>query len=279
MSEPRPTQQEYWNSKVADEWVRQADRTDAMFAALTQAGLHALDLRAGERVLDIGCGAGDTSLLAARQVQPGGHVVGVDISRQLLGLGRTRAQARALDVDFIEVDAGAGAIPGAPFDAAFSRFGVMFFDDPVAAFANVRANMKPGGRLAFLCWRTFAENTWTFASVGALAPLLSAPLPPPDENLPGPFAFADAGKARATLEGAGWRDVSVTPWDGLLRIGADAEDAANYLLKIGPSARAIADHGLDPGAAKALIVERLAQDQRPEGVFLAAACWIARATA
>lgn len=277
MTEPRPTQLEYWNSKVAEEWVRQADRTDAMFTALTQAGLDALQLQRGERVLDIGCGAGDTSLKAARLVGPGGRVVGVDISRQLLELGRERAGG--LNVDLIEADAGAGAAPGAPFDAAFSRFGVMFFDDPPAAFANVRASMKQGGRLVFICWRAFPENVWSFAPVGALAPLLAAPLPPPDESLPGPFAFANAGKIEAILAAAGWRGVSVTPWDGALRVGANAEDAADYLLKIGPSARAIAEHGLDPAAARRLIVNRLAEAQSADGVALAAACWIVRATA
>lgn len=277
MTEPRPTQLEYWNSKVAEEWVRQADRTDAMFTALTQAGLDALQLQRGERVLDIGCGAGDTSLKAARLVGPGGRVVGVDISRQLLELGRERAGG--LNVDLIEADAGAGAAPGAPFDAAFSRFGVMFFDDPPAAFANVRASMKQGGRLVFICWRAFPENVWSFAPVGALAPLLAAPLPPPDESLPGPFAFANAGKVETILAAAGWRGVSITPWDGALRVGANAEDAADYLLKIGPSARAIAEHGLDPAAARRLIVNRLAEAQSADGVALAAACWIVRAMA
>lgn len=277
MTEPRPTQLEYWNSKVAEEWVRQADRTDAMFNTLTQAGLDALQLQRGERVLDIGCGAGDTSLRAARAVGSGGRVVGVDISRQLLELGRERAGG--LNVDLIAADAGAGAIPGAPFDAAFSRFGVMFFDDPPAAFANVRASMKQGGRLVFICWRAFPENVWSFAPVGALAPLLAAPLPPPDESLPGPFAFANAGKIEAILAAAGWRGVSITPWDGALRVGANAEDAADYLLKIGPSARAIAEHGLDPAAARRLIVNRLAEAQTANGVALAAACWIVRAMA
>lgn len=277
MTEPRPTQLEYWNSKVAEEWVRQADRTDAMFNTLTQAGLDALQLQRGERVLDIGCGAGDTSLKAARLVGPGGRVVGVDISRQLLELGRERAGG--LNVDLIEADAGAGAAPGAPFDAAFSRFGVMFFDDPPAAFANVRASMKQGGRLVFICWRAFPENVWSFAPVGALSPLLAAPLPPPDESLPGPFAFANAGKVETILAAAGWRGVSITPWDGALRVGANAEDAADYLLKIGPSARAIAEHGLDPAAARRLIVNRLAEAQTADGVVLAAACWIVRAMA
>lgn len=280
MSEPsRPTQREYWNSKVGEEWARQADRTDKMFEALTHEAFSVLNLQAGERVLDIGCGAGETSLRAAQQVARDGRVVGVDLSQPLLDLGRSRAQASGLRIDFIEADAGAVAIPGAPFDAAFSRFGVMFFEDASAAFANIRQNLRPGGRLVFLCWRTFSENAWGAAALGALSPLLDAPLPPPDQTLPGPFAFADPGKIASTLEASGWRDIAIEPWDGQLSIGADAEDAAAYMLKIGPSARAIAEHSLDPDAAKRLIVERLTEAQGAGGVSLAAACWIVRANA
>lgn len=278
MTEPaRPTQLEYWNSKVGEEWARQADRTDKMFAALTQAGIEALDPSPGARVLDIGCGAGDTSFAIARRA--GASVVGVDISQQLLALGRRRAQESELDVAFVEADAGAGAIPGAPFDAAFSRFGVMFFEDGASAFTNIRRQMRPGGRLAFICWRAFQENIWSSAPVGALTSMLATPLPPPDQSLPGPFAFADRGKIEATLNTAGWRDIAIAAWDGQLIIGADAEDAASYLLKIGPSARAIAEHGLDADAARRLIVKRLAEAQTAEGVALPAGCWLVRATA
>jgi SAM-dependent methyltransferase len=238
-----PTQLEYWNSKVGEEWARQADRTDAIFAGLTQAGFAALALQGGEGVLDIGCGGGETALIAARRVGPEGRVVGVDISQPLLDLARRRADESGVSIDFIEADAGAGAIPGAPFDAAFSRFGVMFFDDLVLAFTRIRQQLRPGGRIVFICWRSLSENAWTAAPLAALAPLLGAPVPPPDESLPGPSALANSDKVRATLEASGWRDITVTPWDGLLRIGADAEDAAAYLLKIGPSARAIAEGG------------------------------------
>jgi SAM-dependent methyltransferase len=279
MSEPaRPSQHEYWNSPVAEEWVRQADRTDGMLAGVTEAGLAALELQLAERVLDIGCGAGVTSLTAAQYVGANGRVVGVDISKPLLELGRQRAAAHA-NVSFIEADAGAGAISGAPFDAAFSRFGVMFFEDSIAAFTNIRANMSRGGRLVFICWRRFAENLWSYEVVQALNPLLPAPLQPIDESLPGPFFFADPNKTKATLTAAGWNDIAIEPWDGPIIIGADAKDAAAYLLKIGPCARAIKENNLDPAAAEKLMVDRLAQAQTPGGVSLPAACWIVRASA
>ncbi len=275
----QPTQREYWNSKVGEEWTRQAERTDAMFAGLTDATFDALALQAGERVLDIGCGAGETTLRAARHVGVGGHTVGVDLSQQLLGLARRRAEASGLDAVFIEADAGAGPIGDAPFDAAFSRFGVMFFEEPAQAFAQIRAGVRSGGRLAFVCWRTAKENAWASAPIAALAPMFSAPMQPSDPNLPGPFAFADAGKIKSILESSGWRDIAITPWDGAFVLGRDAEDAASFVLRIGPSARAIAEHGLDAAAAERLIVAQLQQVARPEGVMLDGACWIVRAVA
>jgi SAM-dependent methyltransferase len=280
MSEPvRPTQREYWNSQVGEEWVRQADRTDRMFQGLTAAAFKALALQPGERVLDIGCGAGDTTLAAARQVGPNGGAVGADISRPLLQLGAERAKASGLSIDFVEADAGAAQLPGAPFDAAFSRFGVMFFEDPVAAFAHIRASLRSGGRLVFICWRSFDENAWTSAPLDALKPMLTAPLPPPDQSIPGPLALADPSKIKAILNASGWRELAIDPWDGPLIVGADPKDAAAYLLKIGPSARAIAEHKLDAVAAEQLIMERLAEAQTSAGVSLSAACWIVRAFA
>ncbi len=274
----RPTQKEYWNSQVGDEWVRHADAIDGMLSSVTEAALAALQLRPGERALDIGCGAGATTQQAADLVGAGGRVVGVDISRPMLELARRRAEGRN-NITFIEADAGAGAIPGAPFDAAFSRFGVMFFEEPVAAFANIRGAMKPGGRMAFACWRPFKENLWSAEPLGALTPLLKEPLKPADPNAPGPFALADADKTRRVLDEAGWREINIAPWDGPVVIGANAREAAAYLLKIGPCARAISEQDLDPAAAERLLVQFFQPREAPEGVALPAACWIVRALA
>jgi SAM-dependent methyltransferase len=274
----RPTQKEYWNSPVGDEWVRHADAIDRMLAGLTKAAFDAMQLQPGEGVLDIGCGGGATTLKAADLVGASGRAVGVDLSQQLLGLARQRADGRG-NVAFIEADAGAGAIPGAPFDAAFSRFGVMFFDDPVAAFGNIRGGMAPDGRLVFACWRPFAENLWTAQPLTALTPLLKEPLKPADPNLPGPFALSDADKIRRILEGAGWRNLSIAPWNGDVVLGADAHEAAAFLLKIGPCSRAINEQGLDPAEAKRLLLEFLRKLEGPHGIARPAACWIVRAEA
>ena len=274
----RPMQREYWNSQVADEWVRNAKIIDRMLAGLTQAALDRANLQHGERVLDIGCGGGATTLRIADSVGANGRVVGLDISRPLLELARRRAERRS-NVSFIEADAGAGGVPGAPFDAAFSRFGVMFFETPAAAFANIRSALRPGGRLVFACWRPFAENYWSAKPLTALAPLLKEPLKPADPNLPGPCALSDPDKTRRILDEAGWREISIAAWDGRVVIGANAQDAAAYLVKIGPCARAINEQELDVKAAERLLIDFLRTYETHEGVALAAACWIVSAQA
>ncbi len=277
----RPTQREYWNSKVGDEWARQADLMDAMLRPVTDAAFARLQLNRGERVLDIGCGSGATTLLAAEQVGASGEAVGVDLSRPLLALAGQRAAARGGKVRFVEADVANAAIPGAPFDAAFSRFGVMFFDDPVHGFTRMRAALRPGGRIVFICWRPFVENGWAHAPLAALKPLLQGPVSPPDPNAPGPFQLQDAAKIEATLADAGWQEVSLARWDGDVRVGGDggADAAAAFLMKIGPCARAIADQRIDPALAARTLSDFLRRHETAGRVLLPAACWIVRAVA
>lgn len=282
MTEPvrPPTQREYWNSKVGEEWARQGDLMDRMLEPLTLPAFDLLKLKPGERVLDIGCGAGATTLMAASKIGDG-IAVGVDISKPLLELARERAGARGANAHFVEADVAAAPLRDAPFDAAFSRFGVMFFDDTAAAFAKIRAALNPGGRIVFVCWRTFAENGWSYAPLAALKDMLKAPIVPADPNAPGPFQLQDPDKIKSTLDAAGWRDVSITPWDGdvLVGGGGDSNAAAEFLLKIGPCARAITEQQLDPVAAKQKLADFLRQHETPAGVPLPAACWIVRAGA
>lgn len=274
------TQTEYWNSKVGEEWARQADLMDRMLQPLTQPAFDLLNLKPGERVLDIGCGAGATTLIAASYIGDG-QAVGVDISKPLLELARERAAAKGANAHFVEADVSAAPLRDAPFDAAFSRFGVMFFDDTAAAFAKIRAALNPNGRMVFICWRTFKENGWAHAPLTALKPILKAPITPADPDAPGPFQLQDAAKIKTMLATSGWRDVSITPWDGdvLVAGGGDAEAAAAFLLKIGPCARAITDQQLDAANAQLLLTDFLRERETPAGIALPAACWIVRAVA
>jgi SAM-dependent methyltransferase len=273
-------QREYWNGQVGEEWARQADLMDRMLHPLTQPAFDLLALQPGERVLDIGCGAGATTLQAANYVGDGA-AVGADISQPLLALAQQRARASGANASFVEADVATSPIPGAPFDAAFSRFGVMFFDDPVQGFGKIRAALRPGGRIVFICWRSFAENGWSYAPLAALTHMLKEPLQPAEPGAPGPFQLQDPDKITSVLNASGWRDVSLRPWDGdvLVGGGGDSRAAAAFLLKIGPCARAIKDQHLDPAEAQRTLAAFLAKHETSAGVPLPAACWIVRAEA
>ncbi|MGE3143152.1 MAG: class I SAM-dependent methyltransferase, partial [Hyphomonadaceae bacterium] len=167
------------------------------------------------------------------------------------------------------------------FDAAFSRFGVMFFEEPARAFAQIRAQLREGGRLVFICWRSLQENIWAKTPIEAIAPMLKAPLPPSDPDAPGPFAFADEGKIRDVLSRAGWRDSTLARWDGDISIGGggDLAEIADFMLRIGPCARAIADQALDAHEARRRVIEFVSPHFRSGGVALPAACWLVSARA
>ena len=154
---PNAGQVAYWNEAVGPTWAELQEPLDRQLGPLGRAAMAALKPRPGERILDIGCGSGQTSVELAGAVAPDGAVLGVDISRPLLDTARARSPG-ANDVTFLEADAQTAAFEPGAFDAAFSRFGVMFFADPPAAFANIRRALKPGGRLAFICWRGMVDN-------------------------------------------------------------------------------------------------------------------------
>jgi SAM-dependent methyltransferase len=276
----KPTQRDYWSGKAGEEWAAYAQRIDVMLAPIADAALVAADLQPGQRVLDIGCGSGATSLEIARRVGGAGAVVGVDLSPQLLQVARDRAREAGIAADFIEADA-ATATFAEPFDRAFSRFGVMFFEAPAAAFTHIRGAMTPGGKLAFVCWAPMPENLFAAVPIAAIEPMLKTPLPTPDPDAPGPYAFADPGKVKRILNEAAWRDIEVSRWDGEINVGGGGalEDIAAFLLRIGPCSRAIADQGLDAAEAKRRLMDALTPHYRDGAVMFPAACWIVTATA
>jgi len=266
----------FWNEKAGQNWTILQARMDANMAAIGDAVLAFAQAKPGIAVLDVGCGTGFTSLALARA---GAKVTGVDISKPMLGLARERAAKAGLDISFVEADASIYSF--APeFDLIFSRFGVMFFDAPVAAFANMRTALKPGGRMAFICWRTPPENPWASAPLLAAKPFLPEQ-PPPDPLAPGPFAFADAKRVEDILSRGGFSDIRIEKLDTVMTLGDDLGLAASQMLQIGPLSRAVGDVDDATRAAIARAVHgALAKFVRPDGeIAPAAACWLVAAKA
>jgi SAM-dependent methyltransferase len=226
-------QQAYWNEGAGQTWVALQDLLDRQLEPLGDWAIGALGPSSGDRILDVGCGTGQTSLALAARVGAHGSVVGVDISGLMLNVARRRADAAGLpQVRFEEADAQSFPFEAGEFDGVFSRFGVMFFADPRAAFVNIRRALKPGGRLAFVCWRSMAENPWMRPSVGNVFADL-APPPPPEPGAPGPFGFADPEHVRSILADAGFADIALAPHDA--RLGANnLEDSIKLSLGVGP---------------------------------------------
>ena len=210
---------EFWNSAASRAWADQHERMDRAVAEVTKALLDLAAAQPGERVLDIGCGGGTTVLELAARVGPDGHVLGADIAEQ--SVARTRERIAAAGLRHAEVIvADVSSQPFAPnsFDLSFSRFGVMFFSDPATAFANVRRAMKPGGRVTLAVFRAAADNLWPNSPLAAVRHLLP-PIPVPGPEDPGPFSWADPGRVHRILEGAGFREVSLTSLDPLIQLG------------------------------------------------------------
>lgn len=270
-------QSEYWNGAVGKKWVRDADRLDAMLRPFAVAVLNAIKPEAGERAIDIGCGAGALSLMLARA---GADVTGADISEPLVRLAEQRADAEGLDVVFEIADASAWQ-PAEPVQLVVSRFGVMFFADPVEAFRNIRACLVPGGRLAFACWQPLSLNEWALLPVVTAMPFLKEPPAPPPPGTPGPFAFADKPLVETILSESGWSAIRVSPWEGLMELpGEKAEDTADFMMEIGPLARAMTDQGVEPAPVKAALVKRVRELTGETGrTRLKAAAWIVEARA
>lgn len=264
-----------WQGRTGESWATEWRRTDRSFAAITERLLQAFRDIPAREVLDVGCGAGELSLAVAR-ARPDAQVTGVDISPALVETARERA-AHLPNARFFLADAAVWRPSGARPDLVVSRHGVMFFDDPVAAFANLAGGAAPGCRLAFSCFRAPGLNPF-FTDVGRLLP---PPAIPADPHAPGPFAFADPARVEAILAQAGWHDIACEPFDCAMVVGAGdypVEDAMAYFHTIGPAGRARADL---PETEYAVFRERLRAlvESRRDGGIVAfgAAIWIVTA--
>jgi len=269
--------------KGGEAWVRMQDRTDALIDPLGRVAIERLGIAAGARVLDVGCGCGQTLLQLADIAGPSGHVLGVDISPPMLARAGERVAGRPT-IALALGDAQTYAFAPGAFDALYSRFGVMFFDDPRAAFRNLRAAARSDGRLSFVCWQDLAKNPWAARPLEAVMRLLP-PSAMPDmlrEGRPGPFFMADPARVRAILGAAGWRDVSLEPVEMPLHLGGAAtlDEAVEYSLQIGSAARAMegAPAALKP-QLEAAIRGALAPFASARGVFMDGAAFVVVARA
>ncbi|MGE0152623.1 MAG: class I SAM-dependent methyltransferase [Reyranellaceae bacterium] len=267
---------EYWNGVGGAQWLARHDRMEPQLAPLGLAAIEAAAPQPGERVIDIGCGTGTTSLRIADLVGERGEVLGVDVSEPLVEAARRNAAGRP-NVQFLLGDAARHRLDGG-FDLLFSRFGVMFFADPVAAFGHLRAALKPGGRLAFVCWRPFKENGWAFLPFMAAVPHLP-PIERPAPNAPGPFAFGDDQRVRSVLTEAGFGDIAIKPLDRTMNAGTSVEDAAAFASDTGPISRVLNDASPQQRAAAVGAIRQMFEKRAAEGKGLAlpAACWIVTA--
>jgi SAM-dependent methyltransferase len=255
MSEHGGDQREFWERR-ADAWERRADEIGAFSDTYGQAAIDALAPQAGERVLDIGCGPGSTTIELGKRVGPDGEVVGADISAAMIAAAERRSdRAAAGNVSFMVADVQNDSL-GEPFDAAFSRFGVMFFPDPAAAFTNIGRALRPGGRIGWAVWGPLSDNPWMFVPTLAAAAVLGAELTLPGPGEPGPFSLSDPGHVTELLEGAGFVDIAIGEVAGAREISEEhADEDVRMLFEVGPlgDAYALADEPTRQAAVDAVV--------------------------
>ena len=270
----------YWNGPGGQHWVDRQKMQDIVLAPISEVLIERANAKAGERLVDVGCGCGATSVALAQKVGPTGHVLGIDISAAMLARAQQIAPA-GLSARFVLADATVYPFEPASFDLVVSRFGVMFFAEPALSFTNLHRALRPSGRLAFVCWREPRENPFFMVPLQAVYKH-TPKLPQLGPEDPGPFSFASAPRVHRILSEAGFQDVVMEPCDLSLDIavGRGLETAVQSTLEIGPAARALADQAPAViSAATDSIREALEPYVRDQAVRLPASIWIVTAKA
>ena len=266
-----------WNGPSGAAWVNQQALLDASFVNFETLLVEQVARTRARRVLDVGCGSGATTLAIARHLGASGTALGIDISAPLVELARQRAAHESVNAQFLLADAQTHAFADAEFDLAVSRFGVMFFEDPVAAFANLRGALRPGGGLRAIAFRAASENPFMTTAERAAAPLLPN-LPARQPDAPGQFAFANRARVESILAAAGWSEIGLAPID--VPCAFPARELTNYFTRLGPVAFVLRDAD---DATRARVIESVRNAFAPfvqgDEVRFIAACWMIGATA
>jgi SAM-dependent methyltransferase len=270
----------YWNGDGGHKWLRFQTRTDASLKHFGHEVMTAAAISTGESVIDIGCGCGDTSFDISNRVGSDGHVQGIDVSEPLLTRAKARAQfTNENNITFCHNDVQTYHFESSVFDVVFSRFGVMFFDDPVAAFTNIRKTLKPGGRLAFICWQPAKENEWISLPLDVVKNHISIPAPP-EPGQPGPFSFSNKNRVIHILGEADFKEILIEKFTSPLNVGADLDEAVKFLTHMGPTSEAMSQPGvkdINKFHIKTELRKRLKPYKTENGIILGAATWIVTA--
>jgi SAM-dependent methyltransferase len=270
-------QAKLWNGPSGQAWIDLQDAFDRSLQPFEDLLVDAVAAQSAQQVLDVGCGTGATTLAMARQLAPSGRCVGIDISNPMIAVARSRAEREGSRARFVCADVQTHPFEPAAHDCFVSRFGVMFFDAPVLAFANLRRAAKAGATMHFIAWRSPAENPFMTTAERAAAPLLPA-LPARQPDGPGQFAFADRDRVRSILHDSGWTGIDIRPID--VTCTMTESDLSRYVVRMGPVGRALreVDEATRARVASTLR-EAFARYVHGDTARFTAACWMIGARA
>ena len=235
MSEVNKNQKDFWSGKGGDIWVERQNAMDTMLSPLGEAALNKLNFNEEENVLDIGCGCGHTTLNIAKRIGPSGNVTGLDISEPMLKRAKESAVEKSITNTFFKcVDVQTEDLGDQIYSAAFSRFGVMFFEDSIAAFKNINKSLISGGYLSFVCWQSPAVNPWQSLFIQEVKKFLDLPSPPP--RSPGPFAFMESEYVSSILEESKFQDITIEGHEAEVNMfsGRSLSDSVKDYISINP---------------------------------------------